>query len=96
MFYRVGKIKCEEGNADEVINYFKSNEDFFNNTDGIHSLSYFKSANDEVIGVAVWESKERLDSNAERVQSMMAGLMKYVISPPEISEGTLEYQFNNK
>jgi len=53
MFYRVGKIKCEEGKADEVINYFKSNEKFFNDTDGIHSLSYFKSANDEVIGVAV-------------------------------------------
>ena len=53
MFYRVGKIKCEEGKADEVINYFKNNEDFFNNTDGINSLSYFKSANDEVIGVAV-------------------------------------------
>ena len=66
MFYRIGKIKCEEGKADEVI------------------------------GVAVWENKESLDSNAERVQSMMAGLMKYVISPPEISEGILEYQFNNK
>ena len=96
MFYRVGKIKCEDGKADEVINYFKSNEKFFNDTDGIQSLSYFKSANDEVIGVAVWESKESLDSNAERVQSMMAGLMKFVISPPEISEGILEYQFNSK
>ena len=96
MFYRVGKIKCEEGKADEVINYFKNNEDFFNNTDGINSLSYFKSANDEVIGVAVQESKENLDSNAERVQSMKAGLMKYIISPPEISECILEYQFNNK
>ena len=95
MFFRVGKIKCEEGKADEVINYFKNNEDFFNDTDGIHSLSYFESANDEVIGVAVWESKESLDSNAERAQSVMEGLMKYVISPPEISKGLLEHQFNN-
>ena len=96
MFYRIGKIKCEQGKADEVINYFKSNEDFFSNTEGIHSLSYFKSANDEVMGVAIWKSKESLDSNAERVQSLMAGLMKYTTSPPEISEGVLEYQFNNK
>ena len=29
MFYRVGKIKCEAGRADEVLNYFRSNEDFF-------------------------------------------------------------------
>ena len=66
MFYRVGKIKCEEGKADEVI------------------------------GVAVWESKESLDFSAEHVQSMMAILMKYAISPPEIFEGILDCQFNSK
>ena len=52
MFYRVGKIKCESGKADQVLNYFRNNEDFFSNTEGIHSLSYFKSSNDEVIGIA--------------------------------------------
>ena len=96
MFYRVGKIKCESGKADQVLNYFRNNEDFFSNTEGIHSLSYFKSSNDEVIGIAAQESKESLDANAERVQSMMAGLMKYVTSKPKIPEGILEYQFNKK
>ena len=79
-----------------VLNYFRNNEDYFNNTEGIHSLSYFKSGSDEVNGIATWESTESLDANAERDQSMMPGLMEYVTSLPEISEGILEYQFSKK
>ena len=60
MFYRIGKISCKPGKADDVINYFMSKEDFFAKTKGIISLSYFKSGQDEVSGVAVWESKEIL------------------------------------
>tara|TARA_B100000941_G_C28088605_1_gene342401 strand:- start:100 stop:390 length:291 start_codon:yes stop_codon:yes gene_type:complete len=96
MFYRLGKIKCKTGIADEVLTYFRNNENTFNNTEGINSLSYFKSGNDEVIGVALWESRDSIDASAERVQSMMAGLTEYIISLPEISEGILEYQFNKK
>ena len=69
---------------------------FFNNTEGIHSWSYFKSGSDEVIGITTWESRESLDANAKWDQSMMEGLMEYVTSPPEISEGILEYQFSKK
>ena len=47
-------------------------------------------------GIAVWESKETLEANAERVQSVMGGLMDFVTSPPEIVEGDLEYQFKGK
>ena len=96
MFYRVGKVSCKEGKSDDVLNYFRSNDEFFGSIKGIHSLSYFKSGHDEVTGVAVWESKEILDANAEKVQSIIAGLMEYVTGPPEISEGTLEYQFKQK
>ena len=96
MFYWLGKIKCEERKADGVLNYFRNNEDYFNNTEGIHSLSYFKSGSDEVIGITTWESRESLDANAKWDQSMMEGLMEYVTSPPEISEGILEYQFSKK
>ena len=42
MFYRIGKIKCKPGKSDDVISYFKSKEDFFSETKGIISLSYFK------------------------------------------------------
>ena len=79
--------------SDDVISYFKSKEDFFSETKGIISLSYFKSGQDEVSGIAVWESKETLEANAERVQSIMGGLMDFVTAPPEIIEGDLEYQF---
>ena len=96
MFYRFGIIKCEAEKADEILNYFRNNEDFFNNTEGIHSLSCFKSGRDEVIGIAAWESRESLDANAERDQSMMAGLMEYVTFPPEIFGSMLEYQFSKK
>tara|TARA_B100000287_G_scaffold382468_1_gene387571 strand:+ start:125 stop:361 length:237 start_codon:yes stop_codon:yes gene_type:complete len=78
------------------LNYIRNNENYFNNTKGIHSLSYFKSGSDEVIGIAAWESTESLDANAKRDQSMMAGLMEYVTSPPEISEDILEYQFSKR
>ena len=76
--------------------YFRSKEDFFSETKGIISLSYFKSGQDEVSGIAVWESKETLEANAERVQSIMGGLMDFVTTPPEIVEGNLEYQFKGK
>ena len=49
-----------------------------------------------MIGIAAWESTESLDANAKRDQSMMAGLMEYVTSPPEISEDILEYQFSKR
>ncbi len=93
MFYRIGKIRCKPGNSDDVISYFKSKEDFFADTKGIISLSYFKSGQDEVFGIAVWESKEILEKNAERIQSVMGGLMEFVSAPPDIFEGDLEYQF---
>ena len=96
MFYRIGKIKCNPGKTNDVINYFRSKEDFFSETDGIVSLSYFKSGENEVSGIAVWESKEILEKNAERVQSVMGGLMEFVSAPPEIVEGDLEYQFKGK
>ena len=96
MFYRIGKIKCRPGKSDDVINYFKSKEDFFADTSGIISLSYFKSEQDEVSGIAVWKSKEILEKNAERVQSVMSGLMEFVSAPPEIVEGELDYQFKRK
>ena len=96
MFYRIGKIKCKPGKSDDVINYFKSKEDFFADTSGIISLSYFKSGQDEISGIAVWESKEILEKNTERVQSIMGGLMEFVSAPPEIVEGDLEYQFKGK
>ena len=79
--------------SDDVINYFKNNRDFFAGTNGIISLSYFKSGSEEVTGIAVWENKEIFKANTEKVQSMMTGLMKFVSVPPEISEGDLEYQF---
>ena len=96
MFYRVGKINCKPEKADDVIDYFKDNEVFFKETDGIQSLSYFKTSANEVTGIAVWESKEKLDANVERVQSIMKGLFKYIEEPPIISEGKLEYQFLKK
>ena len=96
MFYRIGKIRCNPGRTDDVINYFRSKEDFFSETKGIISLSYFKSGQDEVSGIAVWESKETFEANAERVQSIMGGLIDYVTTPPEIVEGDLEYQFKGK
>ncbi len=96
MFYRIGKISCKPGKSDDVINYFKSKEDFFAKTKGIISLSYFKSGQDEVSGIAVWESKEILEKNAEIVQSVMGGLMEFVSVPPDIVEGDLEYQFKGK
>ena len=96
MFYRIGKIKCNPGKSDDVISYFKGKEDFFADTNGIVSLSYFKSGEDEVSGIAIWESQAMLEANAERVQSVMSGLMEFVSGPPEIVEGQLEYQFKGK
>ncbi len=90
------KIKCKARKADGLLNYFRNNEGFFNNTEGIQSLSYLKWGSDEVIGIATWESKESLNANAKRDQSMMAGLMQYVTSTTEISEDILEYQFSKK
>ena len=96
MFYRIGKIKCNPGKTDDVINYFREKENFFADTDGIVSLSYFKCGENEVSGIAIWKSQAILESNAERVQSVMSGLMEFVSGPPEIVEGELEYQFKGK
>ena len=59
--------------------------------EGIHNLSYLKLSSDEEIGVAALKSSENLDTNAEQVQSLMAGQTKYIMSPPEFSEDILEY-----
>ena len=67
MFHRVGKITCQPGKADNVINYFKVNENLFSDTSGIISLSYFKSESDVVTGIAVWESKEIFKENFSKI-----------------------------
>ena len=89
MFYRIGKIKCKPGKSNDVISYFKSKEDFFSETKGIISLSYFKSGQDEVSGIAIWESKEAFidwtKSDAFKLAHKNAGAHKDLyLGPPNL------------
>ena len=57
MFYRVAKFKHELGKTDEIMEFFKSNEDTFKSSEGLKGVFYFKSSDKEVVGVAMWEIK---------------------------------------
>ena len=54
MFYRVGKFKHELGKTDEIMDFFKSNEDTFKASEGLKGVFYFKASEEEVVGVAMW------------------------------------------
>lgn len=82
MFYRVGKFKHELGKTDEIMDFFKSNEDTF------------KASEEEVVGVAMWESKEHFEQSADRIQSVLSGLAELISGPPEVYEGNSGYIFD--
>ena len=48
MFYRVGKFKHELGKTDEIMDFFKSNEDTFKSSEGLKGVFYFKASEEEV------------------------------------------------
>ena len=82
MFYRVGKFKHELGKTDEIMDFFKGNEDTF------------KASEEEVVGAAMWESKEHFEQSADRIQSVLSGLAELISGPPEIYEGNSGYNFD--
>lgn len=49
MFYIVENFKYEYGKTDEIMDFFRGNEDTF------------KASEEEVVGVAMWESKEHFE-----------------------------------
>ena len=94
MFYRVGKFKHELGKTDEIMDFFKSNEDTFKSSEGLKGVFYFKASEEEVVGVAMWESKEYFDQSADRIQGVLSGIAKLISGPPEIYEGNSGYKFD--
>ena len=96
MFYRVAKFKHDLGKTDEIMDFFKSKEDAFKESDGLKSVFYFKANDEEVVGVAIWDSKKHFDSSADRIQGVMGGVMKLINGPPELNEGNVGYQFSRE
>ena len=94
MFYRVGKFKHESGKTDEIMDFFKSNEDTFKASEGLKGVFYFKASEEEVVGVAMWESKEHFEQSADRIQSVLSGLAELISGPPEVYEGNSGYIFD--
>ena len=96
MFCRIMTIK-HNSDTDKIINNLKDQEDWYDNIEGLHSVTYVKLSDKEFMGCVIYDSKEHLEAANETVQEFMKiNLMPYIDSPPVSMEGEVPWRYSRK
>ena len=96
MFSRIMTIK-HNGDTDKIINNLKDQEDWYDNIEGLHSVTYVKLSDKEFMGCVIYDSKEHLEAANETVlEFMKINIMPYIDSPPVSTEGEVPWRYSRK
>ena len=96
MFCRIMTIKHND-NTDKIIDNLKDQEDWYDNIEGLHSVTYVKLSDKEFMGCVIYDSKEHLEAANEAVQEFMKiNIMPYIDSPPVSMEGEVPWRYSRK
>ena len=96
MFCRIMTIKHND-NTDKIIDNLKDQKDWYDNIEGLHSVTYVKLSDKEFMGCVIYDSKEHLEAANETVlEFMKINLMPYIDSPPVSMEGEVPWRYSRK
>ena len=94
MFSRIMTIK-HDGDTDKIIDNLKDQKDWYDNIEGLHSVTYVKLSDKEFVGCVIYDSKEHLEAAYETVQEFMK-INIMPVSPPVFMEGEVPWRYSRK
>ena len=84
-----------DGDTDKIIDNLKDQKDWYDNIEGLHSVTYVKLSDKEFVGCVIYDSKEHLEAAYETVQEFMK-INIMPVSPPVFMEGEVPWRYSRK
>ena len=87
MYYRLTHATIKSGTYDEAMATMKSIRDKFSEINGLLSSRLVRISENEIMGIAVYESQELLEASQTKFNEIMSSMGPYLDGPPSISHG---------
>tara|TARA_B100001113_G_scaffold204129_1_gene167415 strand:+ start:3069 stop:3359 length:291 start_codon:yes stop_codon:yes gene_type:complete len=87
MYYRLTHATIQSGTYDEAMATMKTIRDKFNEINGLLSSRLVRISENEIMGIAVYESQELLEASQTKFNEIMSSMGPYLAGPPTISYG---------
>ena len=92
MYFRITIPSLQDGKKDEAISFVKERVmTEFDNTPGLLSMTAAITGETSGINMAAYESKEAMESIADKIQTVLAEAAVFMSAPPVIYQGDAVY-----
>ena len=94
MYYRLTHATLQSGTFDQAMATMESIVERFSEIKGLVTSRLIRISENELMGVAAYESKELLEESQTQYNELMSNMMPYLAAPPTVSHGEQVMAFN--
>jgi len=94
MYYRLTHATLQSGTFDQAMATMESIVERFSEIKGLVTSRLIRISENELMGVAAYESKELLEASQTQYNELMSNMMPYLAAPPTVSHGEQVMAFN--
>jgi len=87
MYYRLTHATIQPGTFEQAMATMESIVDSFGEINGLISSRLVRISENELMGIAAYESKELLEASQTQYNELMSNMMPYLAGPPTVSHG---------
>ena len=87
MYYRLTRATLQPGTYDQARETMESIRGKFGEIGGLISSRLVRIGENELMGIAVYESRELLEASQTKFNEIMSAMGPYLAGPPSISHG---------
>ncbi|RTZ94310.1 MAG: hypothetical protein DSY41_03710 [Candidatus Poseidoniales archaeon] len=87
MYYRLTRVNFDPSKYDAMLANMNSTNDQFRGISGCVSVLAIRTAEDQAIAIAQYESKEAAEAAQEQVRAILGGMAEYMTDAPLIRQG---------
>ena len=87
MHYRVTHATLQPGMYDQAMTTMESLRESISKIDGLVSSRLIRISENEIMGIAAYQSKEQLDASVAPFNELMSNMIPYLAAPPSIYFG---------
>ena len=87
MYYRLTHAIIQPGTFEQAMATMESIVDSFGEINGLISSRLVRISENELMGIAAYESKELLEASQTQYNELMSNMMPYLAGPPTVSHG---------
>ena len=87
MYYRLTHATIQPGTFEQAMATMESIVDSFGEIHGLISSRLVRISENELMGIAAYESKELLEASQTQYNELMSNMMPYLAGPPTVSHG---------